>query len=335
MPLTNYSYIQTDFPGQKVNPNRLKDEISASAIVTALERIDTSAGSEPTPGFYNDGVLSGTFTVNIWFKDALSVSDKTILDNDTTNPAGGLIAAHNNAPTHITEVIAPQTTTTNEIINGYIATAATTSVTIRATAYTPQGTNAQRSISSTSANDTSAGTGARTIKITYLDAAANGPFTETITLNGVTAVDTVNTNIALIEKMEVVTVGAGGGNAGTIRIHTATVGGGSIWGSIAISDNRTYWAHHYVPTTKVVYVTLLFASASTVAGILTLNVLNPLDTAIVQFNPAGSLRYGTTTNNLSFNVPFKIAGPAILFLNSRPDTTTSSTSFGGFGYIQF
>lgn len=83
MALTEYTYtIAADFPGGVLNnPGRLVDEIRASAIVTALDHIDTA-----------EGVCS------IWFKDALSAGDKTLLDGDTSDPAGGLIAAHNDAP---------------------------------------------------------------------------------------------------------------------------------------------------------------------------------------------------------------------------------------------
>lgn len=83
MALTEYTYtISQDFPGGVLNnPGRLVDEIRASAIVTALDHVDTAAG-----------------ICSIWFKDALSAGDKTLLDGDQTNPAGGLIAAHNDAP---------------------------------------------------------------------------------------------------------------------------------------------------------------------------------------------------------------------------------------------
>jgi len=326
MALTKYTYsITNDFPGGAVNTTNLKNEIQASVIVTSLNRIDTAGA-----------------VIDIWFNAALSAGDETILDGDTTNPAGGLIAAHDNRITvdltnqSFAELAATSTTTaTSEVISGYIGTAATSTVTIRATTYTPQGTNAQRSVSSTSVNDTSAGTGARTVKVTYLNATGNGPFTETITLNGTTAVNTVATNIALIEKMEVVTVGSVGGNEGTIRIHTTTAGGGSVWASIATSDNRTYWAHHYVPVGKTMFFSTAIAGASVVSGSITVNVLNPVNTNIVQFNPGGTLRYNTATNHMHFYVPIKITGPAIVFLNSRPDTTTASTTFAAFGYVEY
>jgi hypothetical protein len=91
---TSYDYdVSANFPDGKVNTARLQDEIRASSIVTALERIDTAGGS-----LSQQNVLTGG-SIYIVFKATLSAGDKTILDGDTTNPAGGLIAAHDNSPT--------------------------------------------------------------------------------------------------------------------------------------------------------------------------------------------------------------------------------------------
>lgn len=82
MPQTPYAYsIASDFPVTGLNVDGLKEEIQQSPIITALERID---------------VVGDTCT--IIFKDALSTGDKTLLDNDTVGPAGGLIAAHDGQP---------------------------------------------------------------------------------------------------------------------------------------------------------------------------------------------------------------------------------------------
>ena len=66
MVATKYSYDTTDdFPDGKVNPGRFQEEIRASAIVTALDYIETNGGS------YSDGVVTGG-TCDVWFKAALS-----------------------------------------------------------------------------------------------------------------------------------------------------------------------------------------------------------------------------------------------------------------------
>lgn len=137
---------------------------------------------------------------------------------------------------------------------------------VRNTSYTEQTTNAQRSVVSSSASDSAAGTGARTIRITYLDQNNRGFFTEDITLNGTTAVNTVNTNICYVEKIEVLSTGSFGANIGTISIKTTTGGGGTTFFSIAIGDNTTFQCHHYIPAGKIGYIQAIHVScASTTA----------------------------------------------------------------------
>lgn len=140
---------------------------------------------------------------------------------------------------------------------------------IRFTTYTEQTTNFTGSVKSSSANDSSAGTGARTVTITYYDQTGAGPFTETVTLNGTTAVNLVNTNHCFIEKIVVTTVGSTGSNAGTISLFTGSGGTGTTVGSIAfgtitstIGDNQTFWAHHYVLAGKTSSLFAFFAGTT-------------------------------------------------------------------------
>jgi len=217
---------------------------------------------------------------------------------------------------------------------GYTSTSAASAKPIRATIYTPPGNNVQRSIVSTSANDAAAGTGARTVKITYFDATGAGPFTETVTLNGLTAVNTVGTNIALIERMDVLTVGSGGGNVGTINLMTGLAGAGTVIGSIAAGDNQTNWVHHYVPTGKTCYVILVEGSATVVAGQLSINSLNPINGNIAQVQPDTTIRHGTTHISRPCPVLIPVVGPALIFMNEKPDAATVSTTFAGFYWIQ-
>lgn len=147
---------------------------------------------------------------------------------------------------------------------------------VRATVYNEQITNARRSLVSSSASDTAAGTGARTVMITYYDSSLNGPFTETLTMNGTTAVNTVNTNICFIERMDVVTGGSSGGNNGIISLTVAVGGAGGSIGTIAVLDNQTFWAHHYVTTGKTTtIVNLNVGAAAGSAGLFYITVRNP------------------------------------------------------------
>jgi hypothetical protein len=216
---------------------------------------------------------------------------------------------------------------------GYISTSAVTTKQLRSTVYTAPGTNAQRSIVSTSAADAAAGTGARTVKITYMAADGSGPFTETVTLNGVTPVNTVATNIAFIERIDVLTVGSGGSNAGTISLMTLVAGGGTAIWTIPAGDNQTNGAHHYVPLGVTAYILAMEGAASVVAGVLTVNTLNPVNAVVAQVQPDLSIRHGLIHMQRPFPVPVPVVGPALVFLNTKPDAATASVTFGGFSWM--
>lgn len=72
---------------------------------------------------------------------------------------------------------------------------------------------------SSSANDTSAGTGARTITVSGVDTSF-ASFTETVTLNGQTSVNLATSNVLGINAITVATAGSGGSNAGVVRCGT-------------------------------------------------------------------------------------------------------------------
>jgi len=74
---------------------------------------------------------------------------------------------------------------------------------------------------SSSANDTSAGTGARTISVKGVDTSF-ARFTETVTMNGQTSVNLATTNVLFIDSIEVLTAGSGLLNAGIIQCGTGT-----------------------------------------------------------------------------------------------------------------
>lgn len=219
---------------------------------------------------------------------------------------------------------------------GYLATAATSSVVIRATVYTPQTNAVQRSLGSSNANDTLAGTGAQKVKITYYDDTCSGPFTDTISLNGTTAVNTNQTNIAFIEKMEVIQVGSDGTNNGTITLYIGLNGGGGGYASIAPQDSITYWCHHYVSTGKTCYVTFIGGSATINPGSFALNNVNPVSGQTVpQTIPDANVRHTTYETNRGYPVPIQIPGPSIIFLTEKPNAATASTTYATFHWIQF
>jgi hypothetical protein len=103
-------------------------------------------------------------------------------------------------------------------------------------------------ISSSSADDVSAGTGARTVYILGING-TGGYVSETVTLNGQTAVNTVHEYDA-IETMSVTSVGSGGVNAGIIYAGTGTVTAGVPavpYSAIGIGDNLSLVGHWTCP----------------------------------------------------------------------------------------
>ncbi len=226
------------------------------------------------------------------------------------------------------------------LVPGYVSTASASAVAVRATTYTPGTSNARRSLKSTSANDTNTGTGARTVKITYFDQALNGPFYITVTLNGTTAVDTSATDICFIEHLEVVTSGSGTSNVGVVTLYSATGGGGgSAMGSIAIGDNRTFWAHHYVPPGVTCFLFGLRCGASAVAGSSFLAIQrNPCTPPNPMLNVSGYIRHGAAGSlmvDVDWDIPIAVPGPCLVVAMEKPDTTTASVAHTGFDYIQF
>lgn len=125
----------------------------------------------------------------------------------------------------------------------------------------------QMTVSSSSANDTSSGTGARTIYISGLDANYN-EVSETITLNGQTAVTTVNSYIHINEAY-VATAGSGNSAAGSIYIGTGVVTAGvpaTVYDIIAFDYNRRITGSYTIPAGYTGYVSEGLFSAGQSGG---------------------------------------------------------------------
>lgn len=129
---------------------------------------------------------------------------------------------------------------------GNLTATSTSEVLLSARAYVEQSSQAQRSVVSTSVQDKSSGTGAATVRVTYLD--SNYVLkTEDVALNGTVAVNTVATDIRFIEKFQVI---RGSAAAGAIKLMTTTGGGGSEFCGIGIATYDAFLCHHYVPAGK-------------------------------------------------------------------------------------
>lgn len=223
---------------------------------------------------------------------------------------------------------------------GDVTLAAIAQAPVRRTAYTEQTTNARRSIASASANDSAAGTGARTVEIEYYDQTGAGPFTETITLNGTTYVNTVATNICFIEEIRVLTVGSTGSNVGILTLKAATAGGGATIGTISATNNQTFWAHHYVATGKEMNITGVAVSHSgTTVGsggvfLVKATSLGAPTAAIRQVTDFIRLYGQASTFSRTYTSPIKVPGPAKVVLFVTPETASSTVYRGSIDYFQ-
>ena len=158
-------------------------------------------------------------------------------------------------------------------------------------------------ISSTSNNDDGdpVGTGALTVLITGLDGDYN-VVSDTITLNGQTAVNTQNSYL-YVNGFTVLTVGSGGVNAGTIYAGTGTVTAGVpavVYDVIAPGYNNRTTAHYCVPAGYTAYISEGIFTCGQVSGSTSVTGF------LKQHGPDGVLRVGvvTTLNNGSVTYDF-------------------------------
>lgn len=211
---------------------------------------------------------------------------------------------------------------------GDVTLAAIATASVRRTAYTEPASVAAFSIKSGNAADTSAGTGARTVTITYLDSTYVQQ-SETITLNGTTCVNSVTTTARYFESVKVVTGGSTGSNVGLLTFYTGT-GCVTTVGTIPATDNQTLWAHHYVQTGKTSNITGLSVNHSgTTVGSgavfflksLPLNIANAVESQVGDFHRL----YGqSSTAPRSYVSPIKVNGPARITVYVTPETSSST-----------
>lgn len=125
---------------------------------------------------------------------------------------------------------------------------------------TPAAAGEQMTLVSTSAEDGAAGkTGMLTIDIHYLDATGN-PQHETVTLNGLTPVNTVATNIRFVQELHALTTGSTLFAVGTIIIYK-TGAPTTIYNQISPLTNQSLNTARMVPYNKVCLLWEFHASA--------------------------------------------------------------------------
>ena len=338
---TNLRAISVDASGRQIMVGAVADGTAVTGNPVLIAGQDgTNVQSISTDGY-------GRVQVSITGTSSTQVEGKAA---DGTTPVGNpvLIAGQDGTNTQsiLTDTSGRIVTASaasaaqNGFSNGEIVLASLTTTAIRSTTYTEPSAGAQRSMASSNANDTSAGTGARTVKITYYTLSAGtvaGPFTETVTLNGTSNVNTVATNICYIEKLEVVTVGSGGVNAGTISLFGATGGGGGTVWTIAIGANRTFGCHHYIPSSKTCSVTTFsggIKGADTSGFILRAKNPTNANAAEIQINDLLRAPSSGNTPVRAYTAPIKVTGPSRITAFAVPDSSSSRTYYASFDFYE-
>lgn len=230
-------------------------------------------------------------------------------------------------------------------MRGKVVTNATTEAAIRQTTYTEQTGSVQRSLNSLNASDSSAGTGARTVKVTYYVSGSGassitGPFTEDVTLNGTTAQNMTATNVCYVESLEVITAGSNGSNVGAIQIFTTTAGGGSVFGSIAAGARRTNWCHHYVASGRTMYMQSLYASSTAASSNQEHFAVRSQSTLLPNAAERFVIDDITTEGSspallITFSTPHAVVGPAKVIGYVTPDNGPVQTNSLSVDYIEY
>lgn len=192
--------------------------------------------------------------------------------------------------------------------------------------YPPSATT--MTVSSSDANDTSAGTGARTVEIFGLDGSYN-EVSETIIMNGQTAVTTSNTYLR-VNRALVLTAGSGGANAGIIYVGTGTVTAGvpvnkytTINGDGLNQSLQAFWT---VPAgyTAYIYQTNISTgnSSSTPAVLKTILVIRPFGGV---FNTKEVITLTDGNHLQNYNFPIKVTEKSDI--EFRAESSSPSVSF--------
>lgn len=204
----------------------------------------------------------------------------------------------------------------SEIRTAFLTTVNTTRQAVRASTYTEQTSNGQRSIVSSSIQDAAAGTGARTVRITYQDENLSGVKEEIVALNGTTPVNTVATDICYIEKMDVIETASAGLAAGNILLKAAVAGGGATVAQINALDVRTRYMHHYIGVGRTCNLKMISASCITsdffIDGLVRKMSL-PAGNPFYAFDPVASSLHvdpNSPPSQLWFEDPVQMFGPA-------------------------
>jgi hypothetical protein len=169
----------------------------------------------------------------------------------------------------------------------------------------PADAGEQMTLVSENAADAAAGTGARTIDISYLDAAGDEQ-SETVTMNGITQVDTVATDIRFVQDMQVKTVGSNGASVGNIRIFRES-DESRVYNMIREGGNQSLVPHKMVPRAKTLHLRRWLCSEASNAKRCHMRLRADCDNEHPPVRQAGVFLFKSTVALDSAAVPMDLA----------------------------
>jgi hypothetical protein len=192
--------------------------------------------------------------------------------------------------------------------------------------YTHLSAPSKLKVASGNANDSGTGTGARTVQVVGING-TGAEISETVTLNGQTAVETVH-EYTEVNGLTVMSVGSGGRNAGQIYAGTGTVTSGvpqNVIGHIAVGDNNSQTGHYTIPKGFTGYLTHGNISTGTttngyVIGKLKLRL--PNDIIIT----AATVTFFSGEVDYDFKYPVRVPEGACVFANALTTKNDESVS---------
>lgn len=195
-------------------------------------------------------------------------------------------------------------------------------------------------IVSSSASDVAGSTGATSVTVAGLTSWATAEVSETVTLDGVTPVNTVNSYVIIhrmIANASSTTTNVGI-NVGTITATAAT--DGTITAVIGVSQGQTQMTIYGVPSTQTFYLTRYFASINDSAASTRVDVQirvnenpNTQRLAFINKRDIQLSNQGSSAVSRDLGIPVKLSGPCIIKMQGVANTTDIDCSAGFDGYL--
>lgn len=179
-------------------------------------------------------------------------------------------------------------------------------------------------ILSASADDASAGTGARTVTLIGLDA-NHAEQTQTITLNGTNAVAITGTWLR-VHRCSVTTAGTGNVNAGLLTVRIA--GGGTTLLVIGAGNGQTLMAVYTIPAGYTGYMLAYYASAnaSPTAPYSDVKLFTRPAAGVINLKHQQALGPGYFTHR--FEAPFRISEKTDIYINAATSVNNTDVCAG-------